>query len=315
MLTREIIKALLGIFLLIIPGYLFRRAKIFTEDQSRGLSAIVVNVSWPCLIISSMQLSYDAKYLADAERIGVSIVVITAAVALLAVLAAALLGYPRSKKLVLTFMLLFGNTGFIGIPVIRALYGAEGLFYAAIYEAIDTIILFTAGVFLIQSSAGDRLRVRAKDFLSPIIIGILIGLALFVSRITLPDLVRTVITSLGNITTPLAMFVIGFQIAGLSAKELFGDGKSYASIAVKLIAVPFIAYLCVLLVNRLFGVSGPLDLPSKVTVLEFAMPIAAASGILTQQYRTEEAFAAKAVLLSTVFSLLSISVTAILLEL
>jgi len=315
MLTREIIKALLGIFLLIIPGYIFRKARLFTEEQSRGLSALVVNITWPCLIISSMQLSYDARYLSAAGRMGIEIVLISLLVALLAIGSSAVLRYPRAKKFVLMFMLLFGNTGFIGIPVIRALYGAEGLFYSAIYEALDTIILFTAGVFMIQSAAGDKLKVRPKDFVSPVVIGILIGLALFVARIPLPDVLQNVITTIGNVTTPLAMFVIGYQIAGLSAKELFGDGKMYAAILIKLIPVPLIAYAIVLAVNAFYGLTGPLDLPSKVMVLEFAMPIAAASGILTQQYRTEEAFASKAVLLSTVFSLATISLTAVMLEL
>ena len=177
MLVKEILSALIMIFILIIPGFFFGKKRIIDEHQSQGISALAVNLTWPCLVIDAMQLKFSMQTLRDsAYMMGIALLVF-GAILVISFPLAKLLRLPKTKQYVMLFMLLFGNTGFIGIPVIKALYGSEAVFYAAILEMINDLLMFTIGILLMQMSAGSKLKIRAKDFLSPGLIGVLIGLA------------------------------------------------------------------------------------------------------------------------------------------
>ena len=215
----------------------------------------------------------------------------------------------RSKQYLTVYALSQSNTGFIGLPVIKALYGSEAIFFAAIVELINDVLIFTIGIMMIQMSAGANLKVNFKQFLSPGLIGVIIGLILFLLRIELPGVLAGSIEMIGNATTPLTMFVIGFQLGGLKIKDVVSDWQVYAVCFMKLIIVPLIS----LVLLKLWV--GELTLLEKILIIEFAMPVASVSAIFSQQYKGETAFATKSVLLSTVLSLVTISLFAIIMEL
>lgn len=308
-LIWPILNSLIMIFILIVPGLFFRKRELLTENQNDAISSIVVNLTWPCLVIDAMQLEFSIQTLKDTGYISAMATVIFAVLILISVPLAKLLRMSKTKQYVTIFMMLFGNTGFIGIPVIKALYGTNAIFFAAIVELINDVFLFTLGIVLIQLSAGAQLKINLRQFLNPGLIGVIIGLALFLLNIQLPELFSGCIEMIGNATTPLTMFVIGFQLGGLKLKEIAGDWKVYAVCFMKLLTVPVAA----LIVAKLWA--GDLTLLEKVLVVSFAMPVASVSAIFSQQYKGEAAFATKTVLLSTVFSIVTIPIFAIILEL
>ena len=309
MLITSILTSLVQIFILILPGLFFRKKNIITVEQNAGLSSVVVNLTWPCLVIDAMQIPFDSQVMTDSAHITVVTVTIFAALAIVSVPLTKLLRVSKTKQYLIMFMLLFGNTGFIGLPVIKALYGADALFYAAIVEVINDVLLFTVGIMLIQLSAGAQLKMDPKQIISPGLIGVLIGLVLFLCNIQLPDILAKPIAMVGDATTPLTMFAIGGQLAALKLKEIAGDWKVYGVIFLRLLVIPLIA----LGIVRLFA--GEFTLLEKVIVISFAMPAAAASAIFSQQYKGEEAFATKSVLMTTVCSIITIPIFAIIMEL
>ena len=307
MLVKEILSALIMIFILIIPGFFFGKKRIIDEHQSQGISALAVNLTWPCLVIDAMQLKFSMQTLRDsAYMMGIALLVF-GAILVISFPLAKLLRLPKTKQYVMLFMLLFGNTGFIGIPVIKALYGSEAVFYAAILEMINDLLMFTIGILLMQMSAGSKLKIRAKDFLSPGLIGVLIGLALFLADFQLPSVLGGAVQMIGNATTPLTMFLIGYQLSGLHLQEVLGEWQVYLVSLLKLLLVPVITLIFV----KLF--SGELSMLEKVLTISFAMPAASATVIFSQQYKGEVEFSTKTVLLSTLISLVTIPVFAILL--
>ena len=309
MLVWEIVSSLIMIFILIIPGVFFRKKNIISVDQSEGVSSIVVNLTWPCLVIDAMQMEFSIETLKDTGYILAIAVIIFAILIVISFPLAKLMRMPKTKQYVAVFMLLFGNTGFIGIPVIKALYGTDAIFFAAIIELINDVLLFTVGIILIQLSAGANLKVGVKQFLNPGLIGVIIGLILFLLNFRLPGLLGGSIEMIGNATTPLTMFIIGFQLGGLKIKEITGDWQVYVICFVKLCIVPLIT----LIVVKLWA--GDFTLLEKVVILSFGMPAASVSAIFSQQYKGEVAFATKTVLLSTLFSTIMIPVFAIIVEL
>ena len=309
MLITSILTSLVQIFILILPGLFCRKKNIISEEQNAGLSSVVVNLTWPCLVIDAMQIPFDSQVMADSARITVVTLAIFAVLAIASIPLAKMLRVSKTKQYLIMFMLLFGNTGFIGLPVIKALYGADALFYAAIVEVINDVLLFTVGIMLIQLSAGAQLKMDPKQIISPGLIGVLIGLVLFLLNIQLPEILAKPIAMVGDATTPLTMFAIGGQLAALKLKEIAGDWKVYGVIFIRLLIIPLIA----LAIVRLFA--GEFTLLEKVIVVSFAMPAAAASAIFSQQYKGEEAFATKSVLMTTVCSIITIPIFAIIMEL
>lgn len=309
MLIWPILSSLIKIFIMIIPGIFFRKKNYITDSQNEGITSIVVNLTWPCLVIDAMQMEFNSQVLRDSLYILVLAAVIFVVVGILSLLISSAMKLSRTKQYLTIFMLVFGNTGFIGIPVIKALYGGEAIFYSAIVELINDVLLFTVGILLIQLSAGAKLKMDPKQFLSPGFVGVLIGLALFVLNIQLPSVIGDTIETIGNATTPLTMFAIGVQLAGMKIREITGDWKVYAITAIKLLIVPLVA----LLIVKLWA--GDFTLLEKVLVISFAMPVASCASIFSQQYKGEAAFATKTVLISTVCSIVAIPIFAIIMEL
>lgn len=309
MLISSILVSLVKIFVLILPGLFCRKRNIITEEQNAGLSSVVVNLTWPCLVIDAMQLEFNMSVMRDSLYIAIIALVIFAVLAVAALPLTGLLRLTKTKRYLTIFMFLFGNTGFIGLPVIKALYGGDALFYAAIVEVVNDILLFTVGIMLIQMSAGAKLKMSPAQLISPGLIGVMIGLVLFICNIQLPEVIADPIAMVGDATTPLTMFVIGGQLAALNFKEIAGDLKTYAVVLIRLMAVPLIA----LIVVKLWA--GDLSLLEKVIIISFAMPAASASAIFSQQYNGEVAFATKCVLMSTLCSIITIPIFTIIMEL
>ena len=309
MLIGEILSSLIMIFILILPGIFFRKKELISDHQSEAVSAIVVNLTWPCMVINAMQMEFSFQILKDSGYMMAVALIVFAILIAVSFPLARLLRMSKTKQYMAVFMLIFGNTGFLGIPVIKALYGTEAVFFAAILEMINDVLMFTIGIVLIQLSAGADLKIRAKQFLNPGLIGVMIGLALFLLNCRLPELLGGSIEMIGAATTPLTMFAIGYQLGALKIKEIVGDWQVYVISFVKLQIVPVVT----LVIVKLWA--GEFTLLEKVLIISFAMPVASASTIFSQQYKGEVAFATKTVLLSTVLSIITIPIFAIIIEL
>lgn len=309
MLISSILTSLIKIFIMIIPGIFFRKKNYITDEQNNGVTSIVVNLTLPCLVIDAMQMEFNAQVLSDSLHMFVMAMAVFLVSGIAALLISSAMKFSRNKQYLTIFMMIFGNTGFIGIPVIKAVYGTDAVFYSAIVELINDLLLFTIGVMLIQLSAGVKLKMDPKQMLSPGFLGVLIGLLLFVLNIQLPAVLGDTIEVIGNATTPLTMFAIGVQLAGMKFWEIAGDWKVYIIAAMKLLLVPLIA----LGIVKLWV--GEFTLLEKVLVIGFAMPVASCSSIFSQQYKGETEFATKNVLISTVCSVIAIPIFAIIMEL
>jgi predicted permease len=308
MATREIINSLCMIFIMILPGVIFRKKGLIDENQSKGISSLVVNLAWPCLVIDAMQVKFSQQIFRSSQYIFVIVMLIFAIACALSYAIVKILKIKREKGGVFAFMLLFGNTGIIGIPVMFALYGKEAVFYASIVEMVNDIMLFTWGLMLIQLSAGAKAKINLKGYLTPGMVGIIFGYVLFLGNIQLPGFLGKSINIIGAATTPLSMFVIGLQLGGLKIKELLGDASIYVMSFVKLLIMPIAALLVMHFLFR------DTSLLAKVLVMSFAMPAAACTVIFSAQYKADVGFATKGVLLSTLLSVATIPIFAMILS-
>ena len=306
--TIESLTSLAMIFVMIIPGLFLGRKNIVTEDQTAGLTTVVVNLTWPCLIIDSMQMPFSFEILKNSGFVTVIMLVIFVISYLISLLIVKFVKMDKSHRHLFTFMIMFANTGFMGIPIINAVYGEEATFYAAIYEMVANILIFTVGIMLIQMAADKNLRMHPRELLTPGLIAVIIGFLLFVLGITLPGFLGKSVYILGAATTPITMVAIGTMIGRMKVKDIFSSGTIYLMSFITLIIIPAITYLL------LFVIMGESSLLAKVLVIDFAMPAAMCSAIFSRQYGADYEFASKGVMISTMLSMVTIPLFTILLS-
>ncbi len=303
----ESITSLLMIFIMIIPGVILSKKNHISPVQAEGLTSVVANVTWPCLVIDAMQIPFSPQILRNS---GYAFVVMTGVFLLAFVVGTVILRWtslPKSKQYILIFMLIFANTGFMGIPIINALYGKEAIFYASVIELVNDVFLFTVGIVLIQLSLGGKKQIRLKNMLSPGLIGVFIGFLLFLFSVDLPGFLGDSIAIVGQATTPLSMIIIGLEIGKMSLKGFFTDRSLYVFSLVKLLIIPGVVWGFLLL-------SRDSSLLGNVLVMDFAMPAAVCTTIFTKQYKGDVDFATKGVLVSTVLSILTLPLITLILS-
>ncbi|KAF5057027.1 Membrane transport protein [anaerobic digester metagenome] len=293
----------LTLFILILVGWTVRRVGIFTDEVTAGVSSLLVNVALPALVIDSMQLPFDPGL----AREGMTVALIGAAY-YIAVVAVALV-FPRlirarpDEQSVFSFLVIFANTGFMGYPVVNAIWGNEAVFLAAIYNLLFSFLLFTVGILIISGAGADWRGVSPRVLLSPGIVSVGIGLALFLLSIDLPEVIGGPIAMLGDVTTPLSMVVIGALLARLDVRAIFGNLRVYVYAGFRLLVIP----LATLVVLRPF-VDDPLIL--GVLVIMAAMPGATNAALFAEEYGVNPELASQSVFITTLFCILTIPLVA-----
>jgi hypothetical protein len=298
-----IIQSILTLFILIAAGYIAYRFDIITRSGISGLSSLLVNVTLPCLIIESMQVQ-----LTDTLLVNMQVVVLIEVLVYAVSFGAAFLVpyfFHRSpfETGVFRFMLIFSNLGFMGYPVCQTLFGSESLFYVTLINIPFGLLVFTVGIFLLRPDI-----IRSHDIrrvLSPGLIASVIGLFLFFSQVMIPSPLSDSLSLLGSVTTPLAMIVIGSLLATLPIQSMIDDARIWIISLVRLGIIP----ISVFILLRPY-VNDPLLL--GVPVILAAMPVAANTVLLAEEYGVNAELASKGVFLSTMLSLISIPAIAFL---
>ena len=202
---------------------------------------------------------------------------------------------------VFRFMLCFGNVGFIGFPVLSAIYGSDALIYATIFNLPFNFLVFTVGAWFLthDSEDGSEVKVSWRTFVSPVIVSCVIAIALALTNVHNIPVVGEAFVSLGSLTTPAALLIIGSSLANLPAKELIGGFRLWMTSVFRLIIIP----LAVWGVFHFF-IENPLLL--GVIVVISGMPVATNGTMLCYQYGGNSHDMAQGTFVTTVASLVSI---------
>ena len=233
---------------MIIPGFILSKLNVIDEHQSKGISSVIINLTWPCLIVISLQREFSKELCINMGILAAAMVAAISIAFVLARAASKFMKLESSKTYLLMFMLMFGNTGFMGIPVCNVLYGGEGTFYAALVDCVQDVFIFTAGLIMIEKSTGKHIGLSIRHFLTPGFASIVIGLLLFVCRITLPQVVFVPMETIGSATSPLAMLVVGYQLGKVNFREMIGDKRLYILSFLRLLVIPAIFLVMLMLI-------------------------------------------------------------------
>lgn len=294
-----VLQQIFVIFLLIVIGAVVKRLKVVSDDIIREVGSLVINVTLPAFLITSMNMEFSPSVL-KSSAVFLIISLCVYVFGILMVRPATWLLRVNGKAMdVYEYIILFSNFGYMGYPVINLIYGAQGVFYTAIYNLPFSFLVWTHGVHVLKRH-GEAEHADKKGFRpNPSLIAVISGFILFLLSIKLPAPIYDALSLVGSMTTPLSMMFIGFILAESDFKQLTMDWKVYAFSGIRLLIMP----VCVYLALKMIGFEGLL---LGVPVVISAMPAAANSAVIAARYGSDYQLASRAIFISTLLSIATI---------
>lgn len=292
------------LFLLILAGILAKKTGIVSETGRKTLSDLLIYIVLPCNILESF-LS-GGQMPEGFVRNCLLAVGISAGIQLLAVYGSKLLfrKYPRGEKSVLSYGMICSNSGFIGLPIARLMFGDLGVIYTSVFQIPLRFTMWTAGLSLFTSvSRKDAFRKLARH---PCIIAVFVGLALMAAPIQLPGVLSDALDSLSGCTVPLSMLVIGTILADAPIRSMFSRPVLWYS-CLRLVLFPLLIWALL----RPLGLDPTLV---NVCVLMTGMPAGSTGSILADKYGGAALFASELAFASTLCSIATIPLLTLLLN-
>lgn len=287
---------------IVIVGYVAGKLKYMGGDFDRRLSNIIIDITCPALILSSTMGGKLPDRSLILPLLGISLLTYV----LLAIAAWTLPRWLTKKsedRGTVGFALMFGNVGFIGYPIVGAIFGHEAVFYAAILNVVNTLTVFTAGVMLMNGER-QRMAFQSKILVStPMISAYLAILIVALGIDNIPSVISQPITMIGGITVPGALLIIGSSMSRLSWRMMLGSGVVYVTTAFRLLILPLLLYV-------IFRTMGFDSLVVNINTLVIAMPVATYGTILCLRYGRDTALITEITFISTLLSVLTIPLVA-----
>ena len=296
------INIMLILLAIVVVGYVAGKLEYMGGDFDRRLSNIIIDFTCPALILSSTMGGTLPDRGLILPLLGISLLTYL-------LLTAVAFGLPKfiTKKNEyhgpVGFALMFGNVGFIGYPIVGALFGHQAVFYAAILNVVNTLAVFTIGVMLINGER-QRLAFQPKILMSsPMMAAYLAILIVALGLDNIPDIISQPITMIGNITVPGALLIIGSSMSRLSWRTMLGSRVVYVTTAFRLLILPLIIYV-------LFRTVGFDPMVVNLNTIIIAMPVATYGTILCLRYGKDSTLITEITFISTLLSVLTIPLVA-----
>lgn len=291
------LEVMVMLFTMVILGYTACKLGYMGDKFDKKLSSIVVDITCPLLVLSSVM---------GDEMPDRSLILPLVGVGFLTYIILLVFGFwvPRfisknhDDQGMIGFSLMFANVGFIGYPIVASIFGPNAVFYAALLNVPNTFFIFTAGVMLVKGEYSIR-QFNPKVLLSPALIGAFIAALLVAFGVHTPEMIARPITMVGNITVPAALMIIGSSMARLPLREIIGSGKVYATSFLRLVIVPLSVYF-------LFRLCGVNTLINNINTVVIAMPVASFGTMFCLKYGRNPSLMTEATFITTLFSIISI---------
>lgn len=281
------------IFILMLMGFCAVKTRLLNSSGISALSTLVLYFAQPSLILSKMQQSVTPRLLFELGCVFVFTCLIMGASGVLAWRLFA--RQPHDRRAVLSNLVMASNCGFMGYPVIEAAMGADAVIYAVMFVSAFNVMCWTLGAYFYRGKSAVSPR---RILTNPTILSVLAGFLLMFTGWRLPSFVHSALTSMGGITTPVAMFVIGARLVDLKLVHLSDKGL-LLSCALRLLFVPLVVFACTRFLPLTPSVKGALFLCS-------AMPCASLTGMQSDVFQCEKELASRGVAVSTALSMLSV---------
>ncbi len=304
--VRVVFGRMIMLVLIMFVGYLATVMKVFDKHANANFAALITYVTVPALVIASVEGAGEVGSKSDTLFVLLTATLMYLFTVGLAKFSPKLFRADKETEGIIEFLTIFTNNGFMGLPVVQAIFGTGALFYASLYGIPNNLLIYSLGVFLIAKGSKKSRANWKAILLNPGNIASLFAVFVFLFDIKLPTLVMDTATSIGNITSPLAMIIIGASLADIDILGAFKEWKIYLFAFYRMIVIPLFLW---------WALKGILTNPTMLGILVIiaAMPGPAMAVALSMQYGGNTAFSTRYVFISTLLSVFTIPFLAALL--
>ena len=291
------------LFLLIGCGFVAVKTGVLKQEGKQTLSNLLLYLVVPAMIVHSYMMEFSEEILHNLlAAFGMSVLAILIGTAITLLLTAR---RKDRRAPIFRFACVFSNAAYMGFPLISALFGAEGLLYASAYVTVFNILLWTMGYGMVSGSSNPK-EVARSLLHTPVLYAMVVGLAVYLLQIPVPDLIAQPIDLLSGMNTPLSMLITGMLIAAGDLKSIVCDQHIWKLAALRMVLIPAV---CV----TVFALLGFHGMSAQVVLLLECCPAAAITSVFAVQFGHEERFAAGSVVLTTLLSIVTLPLCALIL--
>ena len=295
------VKQVVVLFILIFAGFVCVKTKAVKMEGKKAFSDLLLYLIVPAMVINSYMMEFNIDILHNllkAFELSILLLLIGLFITL------ALTAKHKSPDLpIMRFACIFSNAAYMGFPLISALFGAEGLLYASAYVTVFNILLWTLGYGLV--SGGSSVKEVARSLVrTPVLYAIVVGLGIYLLQIPLPALITQPLELLAGVNTPLSMLITGMLIAAGDVRSIVTDKHIWKLASVRMLLIPAATL-------ALFGVLGFHGTAAQVVTLLECCPAAAITSVFAVQFGHDEHFAAGSVVLTTLLSIVTLPLCAL----
>lgn len=328
-----VLQQMIIIFILIGIGMVLYRRKLITEEGSKQISGLIINVTNPALLICS---ALDDGPKATLGELGMALVAYACIFAILIAvgfLIPHILRIPQNARYAYQMLTVFGNVGFIGIPLASAVLGSESLIFVSIFNLLFNLLIYTFGISLLQRAAegpmqentqrdtrqikegvailaeqtekgatapaGHITSTRLQKLVNAGTISAAVTILFYLGNFPVPEIISSALSYTGRATTLLSMLVLGVSVAQMTPKDIFSHPKLYAFTLLRQVLAPI---GCVLLMRCFLDNKLILN----TMLLMVAVPAANMPLMLAKQMDMETDAISQGIILTTVLSLLTV---------
>ena len=301
--------------LVAIGVYLEKRGSV-DALTSKQISAIVVDVCNPALILASIlsgNLTASHRDLLTAAALGAGFYALLVG---LGFLMPHILRVPRDKRRFYNLMTVYTNTGFLGIPVARAVLPDNAILYVIVINVFYSLLFYTHGLAILGNGSADREAsdtpdnkkdakqspLRAlKNVINPGTIMAIVSLAVFWFRLTPPSIISNTVQYVGNATVFLSMALLGVNIARSHLLTYLRDARIWCYIGLRLVLLPI--GIAVIMQRMSFDPAATLGM-----CLMAAVPVGNLPMIQAEKIGEDTSVLSSAIAVTTAVSMVTITV-------
>lgn len=308
-----VLQQMIIIFILIGIGMILFKKEMLSEMTSKQISGLIVNVTNPALLICS---AFDDGPKVSIQELGLALIayaVIYAILIAVSFLIPYILRVPNRYHYAYRMLTIFGNTGFIGIPLASAVLGSESLIFVSIFNLLFNILIYTFGISTLQKAAAKQAPSdcdipaasgRWQKLINAGTISAVATIVFYLGNFNVPVIITSTMSYIGRATTLLSMLVLGVSVAQMTPKEIFSHPKLYGFTLLRQILVPI---GCIILMRPF--IHNTLILNTMALML--AVPAANMPLMLSKQLNVETDTISQGIILTTILSLITIPVVSL----
>lgn len=296
MIALTLANKILQLFLMMFCGWLLVKTGLLKSSDSKVLSILCVYIIIPCTVINAFQISYTP------EAAGNFLLAVINAVSIHILLFLIVWGigkvYPLSR--IEKASLIYSNAGNLIIPLVTAVLGEDYVLYASAFMIVQLFIIWTHGRSLIEGKSGADFKAILTNVN---LIACVLGLVMFLCRITLPSFLQETMKGIGSMIGPAAMIMIGMILAGSDIVSMIREKRIWIISFMKMILIP----AAVILIMKLSGFASLSPEGSTILYISLMACMTPSAATVTQMAQLYDQDAGYATAINTITTLMCIA--------